>query len=75
MNGLTEEEFFLNELLGKCASLFVQLPKMHIADAPEFYQAIHVCQNIVLSRLAMRQMGMGEQRELAKTVQQNKDTA
>lgn len=33
---------------------FITLPPYHLTDTGEFAQAIHVCQNIVMARLAVR---------------------
>lgn len=55
MRDLTEEELFVVNLLGTAFNAFMALPKIHSADAPEYAQAIHKAQNIVLSRPAAEQ--------------------
>lgn len=49
---LTKKEQQIHALLGKAFNLFTELEAYHPSDSPEFANAIHVCQNIVLSRPA-----------------------
>ena len=51
---LTPEEIALLEGLGDCWNQFCQLPAGHPADAIEFSTAIHVLQNMIMARLAVR---------------------
>jgi len=57
---LTTDEADLVKDLGEIFNQFLLLPKEHANDAPEFCSAIHVCQNMILSRPARRQMAAGD---------------
>ena len=57
---LTSEEMEVCNLLGMAYMKFQQLPILHSRDEPEFIQAIHVCQNIILARPALESMGFVE---------------
>lgn len=62
---LTKQEQEIFEELGKCFAKFTELPVYHPADKTEFMQAIHVCQNIILSRpgyASQSYTGLWEQR-------------
>ncbi len=52
MRSLTTDELIVMNLLGQAMIKFSQLKQAHIADDPEFGQAIHAAQNIVLARPA-----------------------
>lgn len=49
---LTDAERDVISLLGQAASRAAELPRVHDSDAPEFYQFIHGCQNIIYARPA-----------------------
>lgn len=51
---MTIAEKALVERLGQCFNDFQSLESYHDADNREFAQAIHVCQNIVFSRVGIR---------------------
>ncbi len=51
---MTPEELALIEKLADCTIAFHQLDSYHPSDEVEFGYAIHVCQNIVMSRVAVR---------------------
>lgn len=51
---MTPDELEIIRLLAQCFIKFNELPIYHKSDAPEFVNAIHQCQNIVMSRMATR---------------------
>lgn len=51
---LTDNEQIIIEMLADVWNLFSDLPQLHQSDRVEFMHAIHVLQNIVMSRLYMR---------------------
>ncbi|MBC8273391.1 MAG: hypothetical protein H8E40_00260 [Chloroflexi bacterium] len=51
---LNDQEKRVLELLADAYNLFLELEERHPCDAQEFMQAIHVAQNIVLARAALR---------------------
>jgi len=51
---MTPEEMRVIALLGDAFNEFCKLPKYHPQDGLEFCQHIHACQNIVMSRDAVR---------------------
>lgn len=51
---LKPEEQEIAQLLGEAWNLYCKLPLEHPADKQEFCSAIHNCQNIILSRPAVR---------------------
>jgi len=53
--GLTVDERVVLETLAEAWNQFVELPVVHPQDQFEFMQAIHRAQNIVMSRVVMRQ--------------------
>lgn len=57
MRDISEEEDAVLALLARAWNTFVELPVIHPCDRAEFCQAIHVAQNIVLSRPAVEQFG------------------
>lgn len=52
MRDLSKEEQEVADKLGEAATLQAALPSIHPSDTPEFVQAIHAAQNIVLARPA-----------------------
>ncbi len=54
---ITEEEKQIIGILGEAYKKFIRLPILHTADQREFMHAIHIAQNIVLARSALRQEG------------------
>jgi len=55
IEGLTADERIVLEILAQAWNQFVELPVIHPQDQVEFMQAIHRAQNIVMSRVVMRQ--------------------
>lgn len=51
---LTEQEEKIANMLGDVFNAYMLLPVEHQMEQREFCQAIHACQNIVLSRPAVR---------------------
>lgn len=51
---LTEEEFQLAKDLGEIWNRFLKIDIVHPSDQAEMANAIHKCQNIILSRPAVR---------------------
>ena len=52
---LTDDENAALAVSAELASAFYSLPVLHPLDQPEFTTAIHVIQNMILSRAAYRQ--------------------
>lgn len=52
---LTLNERTVLDILAQAWNQFVELPVIHPQDQVEFMQAIHRAQNIVMSRVVMRQ--------------------
>lgn len=48
------QEHAVVELLAQAYNAFCALPRYHPSEVPEFTQAIHVCQMLVMSREAVR---------------------
>lgn len=55
---LTPEEIEVNNLLGQAYNLFGKLPVIHPADKNDFVYAIHLAQNIILSRSGLRDLNI-----------------
>ena len=53
-SGLTAEEFEIAEHLIEAWNKFVQLPRQHPSDVPEFQSAIHRMQHILGMRIVRR---------------------
>lgn len=51
---LTEQEEKIANMLGDVFNEYLKLPIQHPMETQEFCQVIHVCQNIILSRPAVR---------------------
>lgn len=51
---LTEQEARVARLLGDLWNEYLQLPVEHPMEREEFCKAVHVCQDIVLSRCGRR---------------------
>lgn len=52
--GLTKSELQVVCNLANAMNAFRELPVCHPSDLPEFEQAIHACQNILMARAAVR---------------------
>ncbi len=52
---LTKEEEEVLDVLGKAATMFFGLEKIHPSDIQDFVYAIHLAQNLVMARPGMRQ--------------------
>jgi hypothetical protein len=53
---LTDQEEKIANMLGDAFNEYLKLPVQHPMETEEFCMAIHVCQNIVLSRPAVRHL-------------------
>lgn len=51
---LTERELKVIDMLAQAAMEFSSLPVCHQSDEREFESAVHVCQNIIMARAAVR---------------------
>lgn len=54
--GMTEPEIQAMSLTVDCANAVLDLPKLHPMDAEEFCHAIHIVQEKLMARPAMRAM-------------------
>ena len=56
---LTKRELRCINQLAKAWNIYSKLDALHASDADEFAQAIHVAQNIVMARIALRELAKG----------------
>ena len=52
---LTEKELKILDKLADCFIEFVQLERQHPDDERDFADGIHICQRIIMGRVAVRQ--------------------
>lgn len=53
---MTDEEKEIVHKLGEVWNLFIKLPELNNVDNHDFMHAVHSAQNIVLSRMAVREL-------------------
>ena len=52
---LTEQELKMLDKLADCFNEFTQFEKQHPDDVRDFADGIHICQRIIMGRIAVRQ--------------------
>lgn len=54
IDGLTDKEGEVADLLIEAWNKYIKLPKQHPTEIDEFMQGIHICQNLMTIRIARR---------------------